>query len=648
MSLKPKIGIFICRCGTNIADKLKFDELKNQISKLPDVAGVFEDNFFCAPAGKQKIIETIKKEKLNRCCFAACSHRVHEKTFMSIAEEAGLNPYLIQLVNLREHITWVCDDIEAATQKAFVQISAAIERLHYHEEIIKKFLEVKTDIAIIGGGMTGIKAAKLLAQDKSRTIYLIEKEPTLGGWMPKWEKSYPTMDCNPCFLAPELSEIKNITNLKVITSAQIDEIKGFYGNFTINLTQKPRFITDSCIGCMECFSQCPVTVKNEFNAGMDERKAVYIVFPGSYPNTAVIDEKSCLRFKGENCSKCQEGCPFGAVDYNQKPEQMELSVGGIIIASGFDMIDIKEFQQYNWTGKTNIFTNVEFERMMSSSGPTQGHIKTRDNKDPESVAVVYCGGRQKSGYCSSVCCGASMKYARFLLGHNPGVKICQIYSELCLDTEGLQKMKSDLEKDGVKFIKCDDYAKIKLEESAGSVTIKFTQNNSEKSEKVNMAVVSMGIKNSKNSEELAKEMDLTLSAEGWFQKSHAKMEPSSSIIEGIYIAGCCSTPGDVQRSVISAKAAAGEAMSKLLAGKKIELEPAVATINPNLCAGCRLCVSVCPFKAISFDKNLKISVVNEAICRGCGTCVGACPAGAATAKHFTYSQIYAEIGGVLV
>ncbi|MBP7652524.1 CoB--CoM heterodisulfide reductase iron-sulfur subunit A family protein [Candidatus Dependentiae bacterium] len=643
MSSKHRIGIFICRCGTNIADKLNFDELKERIAKFPDVIGVFEDNFFCAPAGKTKIKEVVEKEKLTGCCFAACSHRVHEKTFMDTINETGLNQFMIQMANLREHITWVVNDKNEATERAYRQIKAAVARLKHQVELEIKHIDLKTDVAIIGGGIAGIKAAKALAKDSNRTIYLIEKEATLGGWMPKWEKSYPTMDCNPCFLAPELTDMRDYKNIKVITLAEIQEIKGFYGNFNLKIKQKARYVNEGCIGCMECFNVCPVKVKNEFNSNMNYRNSIYIPFPGSYPNLALIDEKSCLRFKGEDCTKCKESCMFEAIEYNQTSLDWDISVGAVIVATGFEFIDIAEFPQYNYTGTTNIFTNFEFERMMSSSGPSHGHIKTRDDKDPQSVAIVYCGGRSKAGYCSSVCCGTSMKYAKFLLGHNPGVKIYQIYSEICLEGDGVQRMKEELEKEGVEFIKVDDYRNIKVSAAGGNTEIMYTQNNIEKKITANITVVSMGIKQSEGSRQVSKMMDLTFTKDGWFDKWHSKMEPVTSVVEGVFLAGCCSGPKDVGRSVVSAKSAVGEALSKLIPGQKIELDPKVSYSDETKCGGCKMCITVCPYKAISFDESKRVSVVSEILCKGCGTCVALCPAGALRNRHFEDEQIRIEI-----
>lgn len=649
MSKEPKTAVFICRCGPNIYDKVNFEDLKDSIKNIPGVSEVYEDNFYCSPDGKKKIIDIIKNDKIDRCCFAACSHRVHEKTFMDTVEQAGLNPFLIQIANIREHITWVTDDKEKATKKAYDQIKAAIVRIGLQTTLPHKSMEALTDIAIIGGGIAGIKAAKLLARDKNRTIYLIEKEPTLGGWMPKWEKSYPGMDCNPCFLAPELSDMKDIKNIKVITSAEIENIKGFYGNFNLKITEKPRYINENCIGCMECFSVCPVTLKNEFNAGMNERNAVYLPYPGCYPSLAAIDNENCLRLKGEDCSKCKEVCDalFGAVDFDQKPVEYNINVGGIIVATGFDFIDIAGFPQYNYTGKDNIFTNYEFERMMSSSGPTGGHIKTRKNSDPENVGIVLCGGRKK--YCSTVCCGASMKYAKFLLDHNKGIKIKLFYSELCLSDEGLQTMYNDLQKEqNVEFIKTDDYNTIRAESITDEkVKISYYQNKVEKSDEVNLAVISMGIKNSEASKKISELLDLSVTNDGWFTKYHHKMEPSTSNVEGVYLAGSCINPLDVQKSVASAKGAAGEAMSKLIKGAKIELEIKVSYITEDKCGGCKLCISVCPYKAIDYNSEKESSEVNEVLCKGCGTCVALCPAGAIKNYHFENDQIESEIDSLV-
>ena len=663
-----KTGIFICRCGPNIAEKLNFDELKDRIGGLPGISGVYEDNYFCSPQGKEAIKQIIKRDGLERCCFAACSHRVHEKTFMDTVEEAGLNPYLMQMANIREHVTWVINDKDKATEKAYHQIKGAVGRLKYHKEIEKKYIDVKTDIAIIGGGIAGIKAAKILGSDRKRKVYLIEKESILGGKMSRWEKSYPDMECNPCFLAPELSELGGFKNIEVLTLAEVMEIKGFLGSFIIKIRQKPRYINEACIGCMECFAPCPVSVKNEFNAGQDDRKAVYLPYLGAYPNIAAIDEENCLRSKGDACSKCRENCPFGAVVYDDTEKDREIEAGGIIIATGFDFIDIGDFKEYNYSGSNNIFTNYEFERMMSTGGHTGGHILCRAGAPlaasvdapvgaplaaplaavPESIAVIYCGGRSKSGYCSGVCCGASMKYAKFVKEHNPACRVYQIYSELCLSGEGLQEMKEALEKDGVEFIRADDYKNIFLKEDGKGITVEFKKNNMENKIKVDMAVVSMGIKNSLSSGSVAGMLDLTYTKDGWFEKKHSKMEPSSSLMAGVYIAGCAGGPKDVPGSILSAKASSADALAVLIPGVKIELEAKITYTDEEKCGGCKMCISVCPYRAISFDEDKKISRVNEILCKGCGTCASLCPAGALINRHFEDSQLEAELENLMV
>lgn len=662
MSYQNKVAVFICKCGPNIYDKLNFDELKNRLKQIYNVYDVYDENFYCSLDGKKKIIDIIKENNIKRCCFAACSHRVHEKTFMSIAEDAGINPYLIQIANIREHITWVTSDKDKATEKAYDQIKSAINRTMLQKELSVKSMEALLDIAIIGGGIAGIKAAKTLARDKNRTIYIIEKDVSLGGWMPKWEKSYPDMDCNPCFLAPELSDIKDIKNIRVITSAEINDIKGFYGNFTINITEKPRYINDNCIGCMECFEVCPVSVKNSFNANMDYRKAVYLPFMGNYPPIASIDSKNCLNFHENICNKCKEVCDalFGAVDFSQKPVNHQISVGGIIISTGFDFIDINEYPKYNWTGKNNVFTNFEFERMMSSTGPTLSKIKTRSLKDPKNVGIILCGGRKK--YCSAVCCGATEKYIEFLLEHNKKVKISCYHSELCINDEGLQKLHNKLlSHSDVSFVKIDDYSNISInivdnnnslsqennnkscDEEDKNCEVVFYQNNKLQSVEHDMIIVSMGIENSVSSLSIRKMLDLTVNEEGWFSKYHNKMEPVTSNVEGVYLAGCCINPYDVQKTVISAKASAGEALTKLLKGVKIELESIVSYVNEEKCGGCKICKNVCPFKAIDYNETKKVSSVNQVLCKGCGTCVASCPSGAMKNYHFEKEQIEAEI-----
>jgi len=611
---------------------MDLDRVEKLVANLPDVTLALQENFPCSPAGKEVIKKAITDNNLTHCVFASCSHREHEKTFSRIIEDAGLNPYMMEMANIREHCAWVIDDLEQATERAIFQIKSAVAMVRHNQPLTPQEIEVNTAVAVIGGGIAGIKAAKLAARD-GRKVYLIEKEASVGGKMPRWEKSYPSMDCNPCFLAPEISELKEIENIEIIDSAKITEVVGFFGSFTIKLIQEARSVSDDCMSCGECGKACPVEIDNPFNYGLDKRAAIYVPFPGSLPSSAKVDKSVCLRFNGEECDKCVPACMFGAVDFSQEDQTRELAVGAIILATGFTTDDIGILSK-NGGMIPNVITSPQLERLLSSTGPTAGHLKLANGDEPKSVTIVNCAGREE--YCSRVCCAVSLKYAKFLTEHYPDMTVNLVHHDLCLAGEGYQRFYTEIKSsDKINFLRMNDYQKIAVSAEGDSRSVKFSDmNDAAQQVSADMVVLSVGMQPSVGMAGLLDSMSVEADADGFPVKNHAKMDPVMTGIEGVYIAGCAGGPKDEQESVISAEASAGQATSRLIAGQKIKLEVITSYVDEDACSGCRACISVCPYKAISADEEKKIAVVSEILCKGCGTCVAACPSGAMRNHHF--------------
>jgi heterodisulfide reductase subunit A len=584
--------------------------------------------------------------------IAGCSPKEHEHTFKKILQDAGLNPFLLQIANIREQCAWVHKDKAAATEKAKAMISAAVGRVVLNDPLEIHQIDSQADVLVVGAGITGMSAALVLAQ-KNRKVYIVETSPCIGGKVARYGEVFPNLECAPCMLEPKMDEILHNERIELLTYSQVQEVLGFYGNFSVKVKRKARFIDMAgCIGCGACFEACPVKVKNEYSEGLDERKAVYMPYAGALPNVAVIDKEHCLRFAGGQCDLCQNACPFGAVNYNDADEIRELKVGAIVLATGFDLFDLTRAQQYGYAQIDDVYTGLEFERLLSSTGPTAAQILLKNGKPPKKIALVHCVGsrcEKFNDYCSGVCCLYLLKFAHLAKQKLPDASIVLMYSDFCLPGKESQKFFNTLAGEkGVEFIHCRDSRTLEIVKEDSDIAIKYVDVNGE-SQKItsDMAVLATAMEGVKDAEELAGVFDISADENKFFAEEHCKLAPASTVIEGVFVAGCAQGPKDIPASVASGQAAAGLILSRLIPGEKLSLEPMIAVINQELCSGCKTCISLCPYKAISFDKEKKVSVVNEALCRGCGVCVAACPSGAIKGRGFTDKQIFAEIKGLL-
>ena len=482
--------------------------------------------------------------------------------------------------------------------------------------------------------------------DAGRQVTIIEREISLGGKVIQTEEVAPEMECAPCLLAPRLSEIRDHKNITVVTNAEVTDILGFLGNFTVKATRKARYITSACIGCEACFEVCPESVSSGFHLGMGEHKAVYTAFPGSVPAAAAIDREHCRHFTDGSCSACVEACPFGAVDFEDTEESLEFGAGAVILATGGGNPDVGAlYGGLDW--KSNVLTMPQFERLAASNGPTGGEIKCADGSVPQSLAVLHCAGSLCSdglAYCSGTCCMNALKAGELFRGKAGGTMVVNIHGRLALAGPAQQKFYERQQREGTVMVNTGDPSKTVIEKVNGKLRV---QPPGGSPVEVDMVVLSTGVAPSSTTATMAEIAAVDLDEKGFFRPGHALLQATSTTIDGIYAAGCCSSPCDVPTAITRGQAAAGAILSKLVAGRKLELEMMTSYIDEELCAGCKMCIAVCPYKAVSFDREKSVSVVNEAICRGCGTCAATCPGGAAQARHFTNSQLSAELRGVL-
>lgn len=650
--MTERIGVYICECGPNIKDATDLDDIVDFAHGLDNVVLARTFRLLCSDEGKEFLKKEIKEQNLTRVVIAACSPKEHEIDFKKVLKEAGLNPFLLQIANIREQCAWVIKDKSLATEKAKVTLKAAVKRVLKHEQLETKEMECQTDVLVIGAGITGISAALTLAQ-KGRKVYLVEKSPCLGGKVTRYEEVFPNMECAPCMLDPLLDEVLHDEHIELLTLSEVQEVLGSYGNFIVKVKTKARFIDPkTCIGCGACFEVCPVNVKNEYNEGLNERKAIYIPYAGSLPNVAVIDKEHCLNFRGKDCSACQQACPFACINYDETDQVKELQVGAIVLATGFDLFDLKKVPQYGHGKIENIYTSLEFERLLSSTGPTGGNILLKNGQPPKKIALIHCvGSRSKkyNEYCSEVCCLYLLKFAHLAKKKLPEVSVVDIYSDFCLPGKSSQGFFNKVaEEKGIENLYVKDLDSIRVMKENGGIVIKYVDGDGQsKGFTCDMVVLAPSLEGSRDAKDLARVFDILQDQTGFFIEEHPMIKPVSTTTEGIFIAGCAQGSKDIPTSVAQGQSAAGRILSRLVPGEKLVLETMIAVVDEELCSGCKTCVGICSYNAINYDSKKKQAVVNEVLCRGCGTCVASCPSGALKGRHSTDEQISVEITGLL-
>ncbi|MCK4307903.1 CoB--CoM heterodisulfide reductase iron-sulfur subunit A family protein [candidate division WOR-3 bacterium] len=636
--MAERIGVYVCKCGPNIGDKIDVDAIVNEVKGIKNIVTAKNHNLLCSEDGLKFLKSEIENEKLSRIVIAACTPKMYELKFMRVCEESGINPYLMQMTNIREQCAWVTPDKSAATEKAKSFVRAAINRVSSQEPIERKEIEIQPDVLVIGGGVAGLEACLSLAAQKGRKVYLVEKSPCIGGLVVRFEEVYPTMECAPCMLAPELQEVLQKENIETFTYSEIEDVVGSFGNFTVNIRKKARYVSEKdCIGCSACFEPCPVEVPNEYDEGLSKRKAIYIPFAGALPNVPVIDKDNCKQLNGEECKACEQACPFEAIKFDDEDKIIEKKVGGIILATGSKLLGTEALSRYGYGKFDNVLTALQLERLNASNGPTGGKILLKNGKEPKSVAFIYCVGRKEKEYCSGICCMYSIKLAHLLMEKFPDIKIYNFYSDICVPKKEHQKWYNEILDKGAKFIRSNEIPSISAEGEKLIVGI------DDKKVSADMIILVPAIEPNPDTEKLAKIFDISQDERGFFSEEHTLMKSFSTALEGVFVVGNCQGPKDIGDAVAQGGAAAGSILSRLVPGEKLELEAIITEINEDLCGGCNTCISLCPYSAISRDVEKKIAVVDETLCRGCGTCVSACPTGAARAKHFTKEQIFAEI-----
>jgi heterodisulfide reductase subunit A len=656
---EERIGVYVCHCGSNIAGVVDVQQVAEWAAKRLQHRGVVigrDYKFMCSSLGQELIEKDIKELGLTRVVVAACSPHLHEKTFRTACERAGLNPFLCELVSIREQVSWVHTDKVAATSKAKAVVSGGIERVIRHEPLEPLTVPIHPATLVVGGGIAGIQSALEIA-NAGYHVYLVEREPSIGGHMAQFDKTFPTLDCAACILTPRMVEVGTHPNITLLTWSNVEKVEGFVGNFNVTIRKKARMIkVEDCTGCGICQEKCPKKVIDEiYEAGLGYRKAVYTPFAQAVPKYPVIDVPNCTYFEKGTCKACEKFCPTNAIDFKQQDEIMHVDVGNIILATGYDIFDARKVSNYGYGRLANVFTSLEIERLTNAAGPTNGNIVLRDGKTtPKAVGVIHCVGsrdRNFNNYCSVICCMQSLKFAH-LVHERTGAIVYNFYIDMRTPFKDYDEFYQRVMEEGTLFVRgkvaeVTDAARLPDEEGKLIIQCEDTLAGKQRRIPVDMVILSVGLEPRKDSKETAHKFGISCSANGWFTERHPKLDPCATMTEGIYIAGCAQGPKDIPATVAQGAAAAARVLGKIQQ-KQIALEPVRASINEAQCSGCRICNGLCPFNAIMFYEDKMISEINPALCQGCGTCVAACPAGAISGTGFSNEQVFSQIEGLML
>lgn len=658
-----RIGVFVCHCGSNIAATV---DVKKVVEMALQESGVFhaEDYpYMCSEAGQSRIAAAIREKGLTGIVVCSCSPRMHETTFRKAAEKAGINPYLVEIANIREHCSWIHKDMEEATRKAVILMRAAVAKVHLDAPLSAGESRVIKRALVIGGGIAGIQTALDIA-DAGYKVDIVEKSPSIGGRMSQLDKTFPTLDCSACILTPKMVEAAAHENITIHTYSEVEKVSGFVGNFTVDIRKKARYVDlNKCTGCGVCQEKCPSKkTLNEFNRGLNTRTAIYTPFAQAIPNVPVIDTASCIKMKTGKCGICEKFCQAGAIDYTQTDEIVTEQYGAIVVATGFDTIKLDKYGEYAYNESKDVITSLELERIMNAAGPTKGHLeRLSDGKAPKEIVFIQCVGSRCADsrgkpYCSKICCMYTAKHAMLIRDKYPNTNVTVFYVDVRTPGKNFDEFyRRAVEDYGVNYIK-GQVGKV-APQSDGSLLVQGVDllENKQILKKADMVVLATAIEPNPDVRKIATMLTASIDTNSFLTEAHPKLRPVEAPTAGVFLSGVCQGPKDIPETVAQAGAAAVKVIG-LLAKDKLKTNPCTAKPDELRCNGCSQCANVCPYGAISYEnrqvndhgirEERRVAVVNSALCQGCGACTVTCPSGAMDLQGFSNRQIIAEVDAI--
>ncbi len=660
-----RIGVFVCWCGSNIAGTVDVEAVSEALKREPGVVFSTNYQYMCSQAGQEMIIDSVKEHNLTGIVVCSCSPRMHEATFRKTAAKAGINPYMVEIANIREQCSWIHKDMEIGTEKAIILGKAAIAKVNLNAPLTPGESPVTKRALVIGGGIAGIQTALDIAE-AGFPVDIVETKPTIGGKMAQIDKTFPTLDCAACILTPKMVDVAQNENIRIFSYSEVEEVKGFVGNFDVKIKKKARYVNeDICTGCGLCTEKCPMKkVPNEFNLGMDNRRAIYIPFAQAVPKVATIDAGYCTMLKSGKCGLCSKVCTAGAIDYTQKDEFIEEKYGAIVAATGFNPISMDKFDEYAYSQSKDVITSLEFERLTNAAGPTAGKLlRPSDGKHPHKIVFVQCVGSRCENcaekgkeYCSKICCMYTAKHAMLTRDKYPDTEVYVFYIDVRTPGKAFDEFyRRAVEEYDVHYIK-GMVGKVLPEGDKLMVRGSDLLNNKQVTIDADLVVLAAAIEPDKSARPLATMLTASMDTNDFFTEAHPKLRPVESPTAGVFLSGCCQGPKDIPETVSQASAAAAKVIG-LLAKDKLTGNPCVAQSNELMCNGCSSCERVCPYGAITYvDKEFRmpnrttairrVASVNPAVCQGCGACTVACPSGAMDLNGFLNKQIIAEVDAI--
>lgn len=658
----PRVGVFVCWCGSNIGGVIDCPGVAEAAANFPGVVFSTDYKYMCSEPGQQMIVQAVKDHRLDRVVVASCSPRLHEETFRKTLAGAGLNPYLLEMANLREHCAWVHGkEREKAQEKALDLVRRAVGKANLLEPLYPSSIPLTKRCLVIGGGIAGIQTALDVA-DAGHEVVLVEREPTIGGNMAKLDKTFPTLDCSACISTPKMAAVASHPNIRLYTYAEVTGVSGYIGNFEITIRQKARYVDHTkCTGCGDCQAKCPTKVTDDFNLGLGKRKAIYIPFPQAVPNKPVIDAAACRYFTTGKCRVCEKVCIVGAIDYEQQDTIVTERVGAIVAATGYELFDwTTAYGEYGYGRYPDVVTGMQFERLVNAAGPTGGKIlRPSDNTEPKTVVFVKCVGSRDPAkgreYCSRVCCMYTAKHAHQVLEKIPDAKVYIFYIDVRTPGKAYEEFYQRTVEDGAVYVR----GRVsKIYQSGDKLVVRGSDTLIGRPVEVeaDMVVLATAMTPSRGVEDLARLLAIQVDKDAWFQEAHPKLRPVETHTAGVFLAGACQGPKDIPDTVAQAAGAASK-VTVLLSRDEMATDPMIASVNEVLCTGCGLCIPVCPYKAIELQsiterlpghapRERKVAVVNSGLCQGCGACNVTCRPGAIQVRGYTNDQMVAEVDAI--